>query len=168
MCFNGPSFRFKVGIMIDSIIDEQNEIIDTARLTKSFFDISKEFFRKYNLEVISNEVKVFGTLCYDLKFTGRMDFLLKQCKKYYCCELELAKERKEFWASFKVIGYKNALLLDRGLKQSQVGCLVILHQNIYHPNMRNIFACADIDFMFINDYFDVFKSSLEIGKCYCR
>jgi len=102
-------------------------------------------------EYVAEEFSVYGTLSNDYTKRGVIDYLFKQASRYTLVEAELCNNSSEVWSSFKVIAYKSAFCLDRGLKLWEVKCMVFLHDENYHPNIRNILAVSDIKAVFFND-----------------
>jgi hypothetical protein len=129
----------------------------TNIVKKNILDIAG----KLGYEYIGEEIPVFGTLSYDYTKRGVMDYLFKQKKfgniQYTLVEAELCQDLSEIWSSFKVLAYKSAFCLDRGLKLNDVKCMVFLHSENYHPNIRNIMAISDVKAIFFNDNGEITK-----------
>lgn len=112
--------------------------------------------------LVDKEHKIYGSFTNNFDRCGRIDYIFRKGEIDYITEVELGYDNGEIWTVFKVLAYKNAYLIDNAyIKSKQVRALAILNSVVFHPNSANILIMSGIDYIFIDQNAQVFRSSLK-------
>ena len=133
-------------------------------MTRYFKDNWKKILPE-GFDLIDDEHPVYGSLNNNGKVLGRTDYLFKYRHLNFITELELGKDKTEFWSAFKVLAYKNAFLLDNPmLRKHEVRPLVVLNSSNFTPNIRNVLIMTDIDYIFLTQNCEIYKMDIPYHR----
>ena len=120
-----------------------------------------------DFSLVEKEFGVYGTILkpseMELFSAWRIDFYARHNSKPYIVECDINDSTRDAWHFFKLIGYRAAYCLDRGVSPNKIGMMALISDRVFNHRVRNIFIMSKIEFCVFSksgDKWELIKSSL--------